>query len=102
MATHDVFMTRVDLDAPIEETMRDLFTVSPHGLRVRKSLLDADILTLRILLAMPPAVLLQNTPNFGVKSLRLIEEWLAARGLKLDTVDPAGERPAHSAPPDRA
>jgi len=80
--------------------MRDLFTVSPHGLRMRTSLLDADILTLRILLAMPPAVLLQNTPNFGVKSLRLIE--FAARGLKLDTVDPAGERPAHSAPPDRA
>ena len=78
-------MTRVDLDAPIEETMRDLFTASPHGLRVRNSLLDADILTLRILLAMPPAVLLQNTPNFGVKSLRLIEEWLAARGVKLGT-----------------
>ena len=78
-------MTRADLDAPIEETMRDLFTVSPHGLRMRTSLLDADILTLRILLAMPPAVLLQNTPNFGVKSLRLIEEWLAARGVKLGT-----------------
>ena len=83
-------MTRADLDAPIEETMRDLFTVSPHGLRMRTSLLDADILTLRILLATPPAVLLQHTPNFGVKSLRLIEEWLAARGLKLDTVDPGG------------
>ena len=94
-------MTRVDLDAPIEETMRDLFTVSRHGMRMRYALLDADILTLRILLAMPPAVLL-GIPWFGLKSLRLIEEWLAARGLKLDTVDPAGERPAHSAPPDRA
>jgi len=74
-------MTRVDLDAPIEETMRDLFTASPHGLRVRNSLLDADILTLRILLATPPAVLL-HIPKFGVRSLRLIEEWLAARGLR--------------------
>ena len=75
-------MTRVDLDAPIEETMRDLFTVSGHGLRIRNTLLEADILTLRILLATPPAVLLQHTPNFGLKSLRLIEEWLAARGLR--------------------
>ena len=74
-------MTRVDLDAPIEETMRDLFTVSRHGMRMRYALLDADILTLRILLAMPPAVLL-SIPWFGLKSLRLIEEWLAARGLR--------------------
>ena len=74
-------MTRVDLDAPIEETMRDLFTASAHGLRVRNSLLDADILTLRPLLATPPAVLL-HIPKFGVRSLRLIEEWLAARGLR--------------------
>ena len=94
-------MTRVDLDAPIEETMRDLFTASAHGGRMRNALLDADILTLRTLLATPPAVLL-SIPWFGMRSLRLIEEWLAARGLKLDTVDPAGERPAHSAPPDRA
>ena len=63
-------MTRVDLDAPIEETMRDLFTASAHGLRVRNSLLDADILTLRTLLATPPAVLLQHIPNFGLKSSR--------------------------------
>ena len=37
----DVFMTRVDLDAPIEETMRDLFTVSADGVRMRNTLLDA-------------------------------------------------------------
>ena len=64
-----MFMTRVDLDAPIEETMRDLFTASAHGGRMRNALLDADILTLRILLAMPPAVLLQRIPNFGLKSV---------------------------------
>ena len=73
-------MTRVDLDAPIEETMRDLF-VSGHGKRMRGTLLEADILTLRTLLATPPAVLL-SIPWFGLKSLRLIEEWLAARGLR--------------------
>jgi hypothetical protein len=86
-------MTRVDLDAPIEETMRDLF-VSPHGVRMRGTLLEADILTLRTLLATPPAVLLR-IPWFGLKSLRLIEEWLAARGVKLDTVD-LGGRATHT------
>ena len=69
-------------------------------MRMRNTLLDADILTLRTLLATPPAVLL-SIPWFGLKSLRLIEEWLAARGLKLD-MGSRRERPAHSATPDQA
>ena len=92
-------MIRIDLDAPIQETMADLFASVPAGsggTRMRKGLITANIRTLRDLLAKTPAELLRGpvhdgqryAPPAGAKSLRRIEDWLAVDGLRLGAFDP--------------
>jgi DNA-directed RNA polymerase alpha subunit len=74
--------TAVDLDAPIEQSMADLLSMTVMGVRLHNSLRNEHITTLRELLAHHPHYLMR-LPNFGKKTLRMLQGWLTVRGLEL-------------------
>jgi len=77
----------IDLDAPIRDSLPELFQEDFYGYRVWVMCDTDKILTVRELLRLSRGEILRF-PNLGIKSLRHIEDTLATHGLALGRTPP--------------
>ncbi len=90
---------KLDLDAPIDVALKDVFTVPQMGARLAHALTQRGVRTVRDLMALSEWDI-KGLQNVGTKTRELLTRWLDGHRLALTKATRAPCQRRHQKPPD--